>query len=45
VTLEAIKGNPLLGGMPLVRRSRLSIQPVSPEEWQTILAMGRIESR
>jgi predicted RNA-binding protein with PUA-like domain len=45
VTLEDIKGTPLLGGMPLVRRSRLSIQPVSPEEWQTILAMGRIESR
>jgi predicted RNA-binding protein with PUA-like domain len=40
VTLEKIKGNPLLAGMPIVGRSRLSIQPVKPEEWRIILAMG-----
>jgi predicted RNA-binding protein with PUA-like domain len=40
VTLEAIKGHPLLGGMPLVNRSRLSIQPVTPDEWRIILTMG-----
>jgi len=40
VTLEQIKENPLLVGMPLVKRSRLSIQPVTPEEWRIILAMG-----
>jgi len=40
VTLESIKGNPLLAGMPLVKRSRLSIQPVTGEQWQIILAMG-----
>jgi predicted RNA-binding protein with PUA-like domain len=40
VALEQIKGNPLLADMPLVKRSRLSIQPVTPEEWQVILAMG-----
>ncbi len=40
VTLERIKGNPLLADMPLVKRSRLSIQPVSREEWRIILAMG-----
>ena len=40
VTLEQIKGNPLLAGMPLVKRGRLSIQPVTPEEWRTILTMG-----
>ena len=40
VTLAQIKGNPLLAAMPLVKRSRLSIQPVTPEEWRTILAMG-----
>jgi len=40
VTLEQIKGNPLLAAMPLVKRSRLSIQPVTPEEWRTILTMG-----
>lgn len=40
VTLERIKEHPLLADMPLVRRSRLSIQPVMPEEWRIILAMG-----
>ncbi|HXE97179.1 MAG TPA: EVE domain-containing protein [Dongiaceae bacterium] len=40
VTLERIKQNPLLSGMPLVKRSRLSIQPVTEEEWRIILAMG-----
>jgi predicted RNA-binding protein with PUA-like domain len=44
VTLEAIKNNPLLAEMPLVRRSRLSIQPVSAEQWQVITAMGGIKS-
>jgi predicted RNA-binding protein with PUA-like domain len=44
VTLEAIKSNPLLVEMPLVKRSRLSIQPVSPEEWRIILAMGGLQS-
>jgi predicted RNA-binding protein with PUA-like domain len=45
VTLERIKANPLLSDMPLVRRSRLSIQPVTPEEWRMILAMGGMEAR
>lgn len=40
VTLEAIKKNPLLAGMPLVKRSRLSIQPVTADEWRIILTMG-----
>lgn len=40
VTLESIKGNPLLAEMPLVKRSRLSIQPVTGEQWQVILTMG-----
>lgn len=43
VTLEQIKGNPLLAEMPLVKRSRLSIQPVSEEEWKVIAAMGQID--
>ncbi len=42
VTLERIKGNPLLAHMPLVNRSRLSIQPVSREEWRIILSMGEV---
>lgn len=44
VTLERIKGNPLLAAMPLVSRSRLSIQPVTPDEWHMILSMGGMES-
>ena len=43
VTLERIKGNPLLAGMALVKRSRLSIQPVTPEQWRVILTMGGVK--
>lgn len=43
VTLERIKSNPLLADMPLVKRSRLSIQPVSVEAWRIILTMGGLE--
>ena len=45
VTLEHIKQNPLLADMPLVKRSRLSIQPVTEDEWQIILAMGGVKSQ
>ncbi len=45
VTLVRIKANPLLAEMPLVRRSRLSIQPVTPDQWRIILAMGGAEAR
>lgn len=44
VSLEQIKGNPLLASMPLVNRSRLSIQPVTPDEWRIILAMGGLKA-
>jgi predicted RNA-binding protein with PUA-like domain len=44
ITLEQIKNNPLLDDMPLVKRSRLSIQPVSPEQWQIILSMAGIKA-
>lgn len=42
VTLERIKENPLLADMPLVRRSRLSIQPVTEDQWRIILAMAGV---
>jgi len=42
VTLEEIKRHPLLGGMELLRRSRLSIQPVTKDEWEVILRLGGI---
>jgi predicted RNA-binding protein with PUA-like domain len=45
VTLGQIKDNPALADMPLVKRSRLSIQPVSASEWSMILAMGGIQVR
>ncbi len=43
VTLEEMKEQPSLDKMQLLHRSRLSIQPVTREEWQTILQMGGID--
>lgn len=40
VPLGAIKSNPLLAQMPLVNRSRLSVQPVTAGEWRVIMIMG-----
>lgn len=40
VTLAAVKGEPRLGGMALLRQFRLSVQPVTEEEWAILLAMG-----
>ena len=44
VTLTAIRNNPLLAAMPLVSRSRLSIQPVTEEQWQVITIMGGVKT-
>jgi predicted RNA-binding protein with PUA-like domain len=41
VSLPEIKSAAELSNMVLVRRSRLSVQPVTPEEWATILRMAR----
>ena len=40
VTLEEIKQTPGLEKMALVNRSRLSVQPVRPEEWRMIVDLG-----
>ena len=40
VSLDAIKAAPALAEMALVRVGRLSVVPVTPAEWQTILTMG-----
>lgn len=40
VTLAAIKANPKLTDMTLVKFSRLSVQPVTPQEWKTVCKMG-----
>ena len=43
VTLDAIRAEPSLSEMGLVRNSRLSVQPVTPEEWRRICALGGTE--
>lgn len=42
VSLAEIKAVEALGDMVLVKNSRLSVQPVSDEEWHIISAMGRL---
>jgi len=41
VTLKAIKADPRLARMELVRQSRLSVSPVREEEWAAVLEMAR----
>lgn len=40
VTLKAIKAEPALAKMELIRQSRLSVAPVRSEEWAKILEMA-----
>lgn len=40
VTLAACKAEPRLKDMVLVNNSRLSVQPVTAEEWQIVLEMA-----
>jgi predicted RNA-binding protein with PUA-like domain len=40
VTLAAIKAEPKLAEMALVRMSRLSVMPVSAEHWKILARMG-----
>ena len=40
VTLDTIKADPRLSDMVLVKNSRLSVQPVTDEEWQIICELG-----
>ena len=41
VSLKAIKAEPRLAKIELVRQSRLSVSPVRDEEWELIVEMGR----
>lgn len=43
VSLEQIKKEKKLSAMALVRISRLSVQPVTEEEWKTIMKLGGME--
>ena len=40
VTLKAIKAEPKLAQMELLRQSRLSVAPVRDDEWKLVLAMA-----
>jgi predicted RNA-binding protein with PUA-like domain len=40
VALDAIKSDARLSEMVLVKNSRLSVQPVRPEEWRIVCAEG-----
>ena len=42
VTLAAIKAEPKLAQMRLVREGRLSVSPVTPEEWQRVSKMAGV---
>ena len=44
VTLEQIKTDPRLTEMVLVKNSRLSVQPVTAEEWAIICGLGNTSS-
>ncbi len=41
VSLDAIKKDSRLAGMALVRISRLSVQPVTEEEWKAVMELGQ----
>jgi predicted RNA-binding protein with PUA-like domain len=41
VTLAAIKAEPSLAKMELIRQSRLSVAPVRDEEWAKVVEMGQ----
>ncbi|MBT6119078.1 MAG: EVE domain-containing protein [Rhodospirillaceae bacterium] len=41
VTLQQIKGDPRLAEMALVRQSRLSVCPVTAEQWKIICGMAK----
>jgi len=42
VTLARLRGEPRLVGMQLLKKgSRLSVQPVTPQEWEIVLELSR----
>ena len=45
VTLAAVKAEPKLKDMALVKYSRLSVQPVTDAEWKIVCKMGGIKLR
>ena len=45
VTLEAAKAEPRLAKMALVVNTRLSVQPVTDEEWEIVCALGGLKAQ
>jgi predicted RNA-binding protein with PUA-like domain len=45
VTLVQVKSDKRLKDMALVKYSRLSVQPVTPQEWKMICALGELKSK
>jgi predicted RNA-binding protein with PUA-like domain len=45
VTLEAVKKEPKLANMALLKLSRLSVQPVTDEEWDIVCRMGGLDPK
>lgn len=43
VTMAEIKKEPKLKDMVLVKNSRLSVQPVTPEQWKQVCQMGGVK--
>jgi predicted RNA-binding protein with PUA-like domain len=43
VTLKEIRAEKALGAMVLVKASRLSVQPVTAEEWKIVCRMGGVK--
>lgn len=44
VSLEAIRKEPKLKEMALIRYSRLSVQPVTADEWKLVCRMGGVKA-
>jgi predicted RNA-binding protein with PUA-like domain len=41
LSLDELRGVPALADMPLFHRSRLSVQPVTPDQWKIIVSLSR----
>jgi predicted RNA-binding protein with PUA-like domain len=41
VPLGAMKADPALAGLPLFRNTRLSVMPVTPDEWESVNRLAR----
>ena len=45
VSLETIKKNSQLNGLPLIKQSRLSVMPIDFKSWKIILKMSNIDKK